>query len=60
MKMWDLHVANIDRDRVQVQSQGPASACSNFETDFLICRLCECTFKSQFDGGGAGRDALVG
>lgn len=44
MKTWDLHVASIAHDRVQVQSEGPASACSHFETDFLICRICEYTF----------------
>lgn len=50
MKMWNLHVANTAHDRVQVQNEGPASACSHFEADFPICRLFECTFICQFYG----------
>lgn len=47
MKIWDLHVANIARDKVQVQSEGPA--CSHFEEDFLNVLL-----NANWMGGGAG------
>lgn len=47
MKMWDLYVANIARDKVQVQSEGPA--CSRFDADFLNVLL-----NASWMGGGAG------